>query len=122
MVVECQRDWPGFLAYKQANWHSSRDIPMGHKISNCHQIFRHVAVPLNVGRRMYPEEKVILKTDFDLPIATCYCSASRSWQGSLGLSSRNRCQGTCKIQRWWESAEATVDCSISQGNYCIMNL
>lgn len=54
-----------------------------------HRLFRHVAVPLAVGRRVLPEEKVIPKTDFDLPIATC-CLTLRSWQGSTTLSRSNR--------------------------------
>lgn len=80
--------WLGSLAYKPAFWYPSGHIPTGRKIHNSHRLFRHVAVPLIAGRLMSPEKKVIPKTDFDLPNAT-HCSTSRSWQGSVALSSCN---------------------------------
>lgn len=58
-----------------------------------HQPFRYVAfqsVPGGQAGRMFPEQKVIPKMDFDLPIATCR-PRLKSWQGSSTLSSRNAC-------------------------------
>lgn len=73
-------------------WHSSGHIPPGHEIHNSNRVFRHVAVPLIAGRRMSPEEKVIPKTDCDLPIVTC-SSTIWSWRGSVVLSSCNTALG-----------------------------
>lgn len=80
------------------------------------RLFRHVAVPLAVGRRMLPEEKVIPKTDFDLPIATC-CSALRSWQGSTTLSRKQYCPPrSCPVSWPMASAGDVIDCNICREN------
>lgn len=75
--------------------------------------------PTITGRLMCPEEKVIPKTDFDLPIATC-CSTLRSWQGSVALSSRNTTYG--KLQHWWhprkQSSIATFNEQIVVSRTC----